>query len=152
MWSFNINCRLRVAEVGLLESSVRSCVMATIAEIACSVGHLLNCMVAIRHNRFFWKFECTSVPKRLECVECQIVAESHFWFQDKLKFHGFLLFPNRKCEYWGCFKTIRNPVNIIISAKWTEWTARYIVMLFSFCPSVCEHSVCRSKYLENGLR
>ena len=41
---------------------------------------------------------------------------------------------------------------LIISAKWTEWTARYIVMLFSFCPSVCEHSLFRSKYLENGLR
>ena len=47
-------------------------------------------------------------------------------------------------------------LSIIISAKWTEWTARYIVMLFSFlpsvCPSVCAHSVFRCKYLENGLR
>jgi len=58
-----------------------------------------------------------------------------FYSTLKFMFSGILL-------YW----------TFIISAKWTEWTARYIVMLFSFCPSVCEHSVFRSKYLENGLR
>jgi len=38
---------------------------------------------------------------------------------------------------------------LIISAKWTEWTARYIVMLFSFCPSVCP-SV-NTQYLDTNI-
>ena len=42
-------------------------------------------------------------------------------------------------------------LTLVISAKWREYTGEIYCDAW-FCPSFCEHSVFRCKYLENGFR